>query len=249
MIANSMPSDVEPMPLARETSPLVASTVHEESLSDAGIVAWDERVSKEVYEWYGQSPFPHILLILLEITGHGVPWILLPPVLVAMNPYASPERLAVIANLTLASAIDLMSVTIIKPIVRRPRPSYNGGLQAFTVQAVDQFSFPSGHATRAVHVAFYMLYIAVTRTHAVPAYMTSSFFLAAIFVWAAAVCYSRVALGRHHVLDVLVGIVLGALYIFMVDKLWIPESAAVVLRDAYFPAASAAAVAVIAASP
>jgi presqualene diphosphate phosphatase len=129
-------------------------------------------------------------------------------------------------------------VTILKPIFRRPRPLYNRGLQSLTVHAVDQFSFPSGHATRAVHVACYLLYIAATRPQAVPAFMSGVPFLTATSLWAAAVCLSRVALGRHHVVDILVGTVLGALYIVLVDRFWIQETVVASFRDAWFPSAA-----------
>ncbi len=70
----------------------------------------------------------------------------------------------------------------------------------FVTVSVDKFSFPSGHATRSVALAFFFgcLY---------PPIPIVTFPLVA--AWAAAVCASRVLLGRHHVLDVAGGFAIG----------------------------------------
>jgi hypothetical protein len=98
--------------MGADNSPLVAAEAPRKSRSRA-VVAWDKRVSSELYKAYARSTLPHQILILLEISGHGVPWTLIPPILVACNPAASPARLAVIANLTLASAIDLVRLLLV----------------------------------------------------------------------------------------------------------------------------------------
>ena len=43
--------------------------------------------------------------------------------------------------------------------MRRVRPYWAGQKQLGTVETVDKFSFPSGHSTRAVFVAFYVEYV------------------------------------------------------------------------------------------
>ena len=52
-----------------------------------------------------------------------------------------------------ALIVDLVVVAVVKSAVRRRRPQlYQDTL--YTVQAIDKFSFPSGHATRAVMVCW-----------------------------------------------------------------------------------------------
>jgi membrane-associated phospholipid phosphatase len=66
---------------------------------------------------------------------------------------------------------------------------------------VDNYSFPSGHTTRATLMALMFVATAVTSTAAV----------VALLGWAVATGVSRVTLGRHHVLDVVCGWGFGAL--------------------------------------
>lgn len=61
------------------------------------------------------------------------------------------------------------------------------------------FSFPSGHASRAVFVAYFF-----TNLFTLPL-----LFIPIVLAWATAVCLSRLLLNRHHILDVLSGVALG----------------------------------------
>ncbi len=55
------------------------------------------------------------------------------------------------ANLALGLVADIALVGAVKGMVRRARPVYNHAGDFVVVVAVDQYSFPSGHASR--HVA------------------------------------------------------------------------------------------------
>lgn len=53
-----------------------------------------------------------------------------------------------------------------------------------------------------------------------------------MLMWGVLVCVSRVALGRHHVLDVMVGVVLGVMYVLMWGGgVWLGEGAAAAVRQ------------------
>jgi membrane-associated phospholipid phosphatase len=54
---------------------------------------------------------------------------------------------------------DLLWSVLLKPTCRRVRPYWAGQKQLGTVETVDQYSFPSGHSTRAVFVACFAHYV------------------------------------------------------------------------------------------
>ena len=78
---------------------------------------------------------------------------------------------------------------------------------------VDKFSFPSGHATRAV-----MLAVVLTMVQGVTILLWP-----VLLVWAGAVCVSRVLLGRHHILDVAAGAVIGFVQAIIMGLVWRSE--------------------------
>ena len=135
-------------------------------------------------------------------------------------------------NLLIGLVLDIVIVAVLKAFTRRRRPAYDVDDQVFVVQIctnekdsqyhpikvatikmVDKFSFPSGHATRAT-----MLALLFTLLSPLP-------FLLWIpcIAWAGAVAVSRVLLGRHHILDVLAGVVIGAVEAVLLSMLWRSE--------------------------
>ena len=136
-------------------------------------------------------------------------------------------------NLLIGLVLDIVIVAVLKAFTRRRRPAYDVDDQVFvvkicmnektisqyhpikvaTIKMVDKFSFPSGHATRAT-----MLALLFTFLSPLP-------FLLWIpcIAWAGAVAVSRVLLGRHHILDVLAGVVIGAVEAILLSMLWRSE--------------------------
>jgi undecaprenyl-diphosphatase len=101
----------------------------------------------------------------------------------------------VMAALMVVGLLSLaVLVLIIKFTVRRKRPEGKWGA---IYRNTDPHSFPSGHAARAIFLAFLAcgygpLWLAL-----------------ALFLWAPLVSLARVALGVHYLSDILVGIALG----------------------------------------
>ena len=90
---------------------------------------------------------------------------------------------------------ELVTVAV-KMAIRRPRPAGTAGA---VYRRVDPFSFPSGHAARAVMLC-------------ILAYLMgpwAGFF--AILAWSPFMVLSRIAIGIHYVFDVVAGAVMGAL--------------------------------------
>ena len=98
-------------------------------------------------------------------------------------------------RIVLITAITWIVSTVLKYVIKRPRPDGERGL--FYLDA-DQHSLPSGHATRIGGVIVVLVGL-------LPAWGALG-----LFLWGLLVCVSRVALGLHYVGDVLVGLLVGA---------------------------------------
>jgi undecaprenyl-diphosphatase len=94
--------------------------------------------------------------------------------------------------------LALVEVVVIgiKMVVRRRRPE---GTDGMIYRKTDPFSFPSGHAARAVLLSLLSL-----RMGPAAAFI-------AIVAWSPLMVISRIAIGIHYVLDVAAGALLGAL--------------------------------------
>jgi len=149
------------------------------------------------------------LMIILEITGHGVPWIA--GTLISVIVFSCLKQ-EFACNLFLALMFDLAVVGTLKVTVRRKRPIYNEK-DMFATVSVDNYSFPSGHSTRAAMVAGLFA-----------VFLTSEFWRFLIGCWALCVSASRVILGRHHVSDVLCGFLIGILQCWVVCTMWVPNT-------------------------
>lgn len=114
--------------------------------------------------------------------------------------------------LFLALLIDLMIVGALKTLVRRPRPKVNKQ-DMFATVSVDNFSFPSGHATRAMLIAIFCL-DAVNVSYGMRSWVA---------MWATFVCLSRIFLGRHYFSDVFSGALIGIVEYYIVRFVWIKQ--------------------------
>ena len=108
---------------------------------------------------------------------------------------------AILWALTLA--ILAVAVLGIKFLLRRPRPE---GKWGSIYRVTDPHSFPSGHAARAMTIAFLALQ-----------FQDPLWFIGLLF-WTILVGYSRVALRLHYFSDILVGWLIGALSGFLALK-------------------------------
>lgn len=94
--------------------------------------------------------------------------------------------------------MDIIFVALIKAYVRRKRPKANIK-DAIGEIGPDVFSFPSGHASRATFVAYFFINL----------FPLHFLFYPSLLAWATSICISRILLNRHHILDVLAGVLLG----------------------------------------
>lgn len=121
----------------------------------------------------------------------------------------NPKYYQLQMNLLFGLLLDIIFVASIKAATRRRRPSIDDS--TYLSINPDKFSFPSGHASR----AFFIL-IFFTVLEPLPL-----LFWPPMFAWAISVSLSRLLLYRHHILDVVAGIVLGVLEAFLLCILWL----------------------------
>jgi len=103
-------------------------------------------------------------------------------------------------------------------IARRRRPSVND--DPFCI-GPDVYSFPSGHASRSSMLLGFFTCL----------YPLSVFFWPPLVAWWFAIALSRLLLFRHHILDVIAGIVIGFLEAMVMAIIWIgPETATSLIK-------------------
>ncbi|KAG5840900.1 inactive phospholipid phosphatase 7 [Anguilla rostrata] len=148
---------------------------------------------------------------LLAFTGHGIPWICGTLVcLTRSNTLAGQE---VLINLMLALVLDVMTVAGVQKLVKRKGP-WEMNPSFLDYLAMDVYSFPAAHASRAAMVSKFLLAHLVL---AVPLRIL-------LVMWAFLVGMSRILLGRHHLSDVGCGFALGFLHYSLVEMVWLPSS-------------------------
>ncbi|KAL2100307.1 hypothetical protein ACEWY4_004701 [Coilia grayii] len=152
------------------------------------------------------------MVTLLALTGHGITWIFGTLLcLTRSNTLAGQE---VLVNLLLALVLDVMTVAGMQKLVKRKGPweMSPGFLDCI---AMDTYSFPAAHASRAAMVSKFLLSHLVL---AVPLRIL-------LVLWAFLVGLSRVLLGRHHLTDMACGFALGLLHFSLVETVWLSSSA------------------------
>lgn len=148
---------------------------------------------------------------LLALTGHGITWIIGTIVcLTRSNTLAGQE---VLVNLLLALLLDVMTVAGVQRLVKRRGP-WEMAPGFLDCVAMDLYSFPAAHASRAAMVSKFLLSHLVL---AVPLRIL-------LVLWAFLVGLSRVLLGRHHLTDMVCGFALGLLHFSLMETVWLSSS-------------------------
>ena len=105
-------------------------------------------------------------------------------------------------------------VAVLKAFTRRRRPVGNKG-DALSF-GPDKFSFPSGHVSRAFLILYFFTDL----------YPLNPIFYPPLIAWSFTVAYSRILLRRHHLLDVIAGVVLGLFQGLLMSYIWLSKSSA-----------------------
>lgn len=146
------------------------------------LIQKDEAISQKIARW-SDNRIRRALAWLVARTGDSWLWLLISAVLIWQKQPLGWSLLITIAVAALLTAVA-------KGLFKRERPSEKWAI------STDKYAFPSGHASRAGAVA-------VTLTTSYPEWGVL------FFLWAFLVCFARVALSRHFVMDVAGGLLFG----------------------------------------
>ncbi|KNC78395.1 hypothetical protein SARC_09174 [Sphaeroforma arctica JP610] len=187
----------------------------------------DYKASKLFFDGYNKIAGTNYPLLFLEISGHGILWLALTVYFLLFSDVTSLVQQCALANLLTGLVTDLAMVGSAKVAFRRRRPTYAiSQKQVATVEIVDQFSFPSGHTARVVFVACLARHCSSGALS-----VLSDDSVVVITTWAALVAWSRLALGRHYITDVVAGGLIGAANFELVAGiLWLSPAVVQVYR-------------------
>uniref|UniRef100_A0A2P2I0K9 Phospholipid phosphatase 6-like n=1 Tax=Hirondellea gigas TaxID=1518452 RepID=A0A2P2I0K9_9CRUS len=183
------------------------------------ILDWDVKTTNNVLAAIIKKTGPmrkySTTLSAVEMSGNGIVWLASCVVIVFMSSDLYTRHLVV--NLLIALIADLIVVAVVKATTRRRRPAPLTG-DPFAIQKIDQFSFPSGHATRATMVC----------TLFAIQYDLSMLLEVPLYTWFMSVVASRLLLRRHYILDIVSGIMIGWLTALMlvITGAWISVDSA-----------------------
>ncbi|CAH0747101.1 unnamed protein product [Diatraea saccharalis] len=145
----------------------------------------------------------------LEVSCHGIVWLV--GWLSFIWLFNNKELYQIQVNMLIALILDIIVIAVIKALVRRRRPVPMNKLLAV---GPDKYSFPSGHVSRAIMIAFILTCIDPV----------SIIFYPPLFAWVISVSISRVLMERHYILDVLAGAGIGMLEGLFMGLLWFSQS-------------------------
>ncbi|KAF5296564.1 hypothetical protein FQA39_LY12482 [Lamprigera yunnana] len=181
------------------------------------VLECDKKYTEKFILWANQFlPFRSLRIHYkaLEITCHGIPWFA--GWLAFMWIYTNASLVQMQINMLLGLILDVIFVALIKAYVRRRRPTSNAD-DMLGIIGPDKFSFPSGHASRAVFVAYFFIKL----------YPLTIFVYPPLLAWATSICMSRILLNRHHILDVVAGVSLGICEGWLLGLLWLSQDTSV----------------------
>lgn len=175
-------------------------------------IAIDSTISRKLAICAKPDNSLRLFMMLLEYSGHGVPWFgIIFYLLFFQLESSNLKAYTIVLNVLWGLILDVIFVGVIKSIVRRPRPVYNHAADMKGFVKADQYSFPSGHACRVVLMAVLLDFF-------IP-FGTSPRFM--LWAWAFWVSFSRIMLGRHYASDVCTGALLAFFIGYLMKTRWL----------------------------
>lgn len=183
-----------------------------------------------------------LLWKILSASNNGAVWLLLSPMLVCLSYYFYPHHLHTSVQTTdpipfllsiyyvfaiemyklrflgTVFTFDLVFIGLMKVFINRTRPYYTPRKKG---KLPGNYSFPSGHSTRAAILLGLWIYDKSGTTTTMDWMLRSVI----VFGWTVLMGLARVALARHHLFDVIMGYLIGfaELGCFMAIRPYFPQ--------------------------
>ena len=109
----------------------------------------------------------------------------------------------------LTFAMSSVAGDLLKEVIGRSRPVVELSGKIMLKDISDTTSFPSGHATKSMGLALPFIIMALNKG------TITKIFKVLIFLFAILVCYSRIALQKHFLSDVLAGMAIALFFVFV----------------------------------
>ena len=109
----------------------------------------------------------------------------------------------------LTFAMSSVAGDLLKEVIGRSRPVVELSGKIMLKDISDTTSFPSGHATKSMGLALPFIIMALNKD------TITKIFKVLIFLFAILVCYSRIALQKHFLSDVLAGMAIALFFVFV----------------------------------
>lgn len=166
---------------------------------DINFPEWD----RNLFLYLNGKSHPLLDSIMVVLSTYTA-WIVVCVILVGVIIYKDRVK-GKIAALFLIGGVSaaLILNNIIKLFIMRPRPGHEEALRGLFNQLEEagiSYSFFSAHSSSSLCLATFTAL-----------YFKNKIYTVAIYVWALAVAYSRIYVGKHYPLDVMVGIMFGLL--------------------------------------
>lgn len=160
---------------------------------------WD----KDLFIYLNSIHHPWLDPIMTFLSSY-VSWTLVCVGIIVLMIYKNKSQgIAASFFMLLGLGINSLTNNLIKLVIMRPRPGHEILLQEVIRQLEDAgtaYSFFSAHSSNSVCMA---LFVAL--------YFRNRYYTIIAFIWAIVVAYSRIYVGKHYPLDVMVGLVFGIL--------------------------------------
>lgn len=169
------------------------------------LLAADKAFSSSMAIVCSRSKSLRIMCEVTEVLGNGFVWFAFAIYNVV---YPKPGLYEQALNFLYGLILDIVLCATLKQIVQRQRPTSQVG--EATMIGPDQYSFPSGHASRIVFIATFLC----------KEFYFRSLYRLMIYLTTLWTILSRLWLGRHYLSDITAGSLLGACVYFFVASTW-----------------------------